>query len=333
MYKSVIATALILSLAGCGGSGSSTGPDEGNNPTNPELPTNPPVDDTGKYQVISSTELKSDGPAGMETYDLIESVLGKGSIEAPDLYSNNDPDGGRHIVEEYDELVGNHFKFLIHFEDGDRDKGRVDRQRNEIKAYDKSDEKLLGYLGKTFEYSWKFKVGDDLKVTKHFTHLFQLKAVKEDDLGDEVNTNSPLLTITANVKSGKSGLEIRHTYYDKSAPGETENNTLAHTAYMDDISWSNDIQGQWIEAFVRVNYSESGGLYMTLTPLGESKPMIEINETNLELWRSGLDGREGNFVRPKWGIYRSLKAEEELNQDQDEVYFADFKIREVKQIQ
>ncbi|MEZ9785699.1 heparin lyase I family protein [Vibrio breoganii] len=323
MLRTIVASTIVLVLAGCGGSSA-------NSPasSNPDQP----IDETGQYRVISSTELNSDGPEGMETYDLIESVLGRGAIEAPDLYSNNDPDGGRHIVEEYDEVIGNHFKFIMHFEDGDRDKGRVDRQRNEIKAYDKSPDKLKGYLGKTFEYSWKFKIGDDLKVTKKFTHLFQLKAVAEKNSEDFVITSSPILTLTANVRSNQSGLEVRHVHYNNNRTG-TVNNTLVHTTKIDNVDWNRDIAGQWIEAFVRVNYSESGSLYMTLTPLGESKPMIEITENNIETWRSGLDGRDGNFVRPKWGIYRSLKSEELLNQDQDEVYFADFKIREVKPVE
>ncbi|MEZ9833681.1 heparin lyase I family protein [Vibrio breoganii] len=327
MLRTIVASTIVLVLAGCGGSSA-------NSPasSNPDQPINTPIDETGQYRVISSTELNSDGPEGMETYDLIESILGRGAIEAPDLYSNNDPDGGRHIVEEYDEVIGNHFKFIMHFEDGDRDKGRVDRQRNEIKAYDKSPDKLKGYLGKTFEYSWKFKIGDDLKVTKQFTHLFQLKAVAEKNSEDFVITSSPILTLTANVRSNQSGLEVRHVHYNNDRTG-TVNNTLVHTTKMDDVDWNRDIAGQWIEAFVRVNYSESGSLYMTLTSLGETKPMIEITENNIETWRSGLNGRDGNFVRPKWGIYRSLKSEELLNQDQDEVYFADFKIREVKAVE
>ncbi|GAB7220112.1 hypothetical protein [Vibrio comitans] len=327
MLRTIVASTIVLTLAACGTS-SVNSPES----TNPNQSGDYPIDESGRYIVISSTELNSDGPQGIETYALIESILGRGAIEAPDLYSNNDPEGGRHIVEEYDEVIGNHFKFIMHFEDGDRDKGRVDRQRNEIKAYDKSPDKLKGYLGTTFEYSWKFKIDDDLKVTKHFTHLFQLKAVAEKNSEDFVSTSSPLLTITANVRNNQSGLEIRHVHYNKERTG-TENNTLTHTAKMDDVDWHRDIAGQWIEVFVRVDYSESGNLYMTLTPLGESKPMIEINESNIEMWRSGLDGRDGNFVRPKWGIYRSLKSEHLLNQEQDEVYFADFKIREVKLIE
>lgn len=327
MLRTIVASTVALVLVGCGVS-SVNSPQSSNSNQQIHLP----MDESGQYRVISSTELNSDGPQGMETYDLIESVLGRGAIEAPDLYSNNDPDGGRHIVEEYDEVIGNYFKFIMHFDDGDRDKGRVDRQRNEIKAYDKSPDKLKGYLGKTFEYSWKFKIGDELKVTKHFTHLFQLKAVSEKDSKGSVITSSPLLTITANKRSNQSGLEVRHVHYNKDHTG-TKNNTLIHTTKMDNVDWRRDIQGQWIEAFVRVNYSESGSLYMTLTPLGGSDPMIEINESNIEMWRSGVDGRDGNFVRPKWGIYRSLKAENELNQGQDEVYFADFKIRELKLIE
>ncbi|MDK9736953.1 hypothetical protein KI655_06520 [Vibrio sp. D404a] len=289
-----------------------------------------PLDESGNYYVVSSTELVADGAEGEETYDLIEGVLGRGSIEAPDLYGSANHAGERHITEANDPKVGNHFVFHIHVdEDKDRDKVEItDRQRNEIKVYAKSDDHLKGALGKTFEYRWAFKVSDDLAVSKNFTHLFQLKAVKAR--GSAGITNSPLLTLTANTRSGKSGLEVRHVHYNSDRRG-TENNTLAHTARMKNVDWNKDIQGQWLEVFVRAHYHEQGSLYMTVTKLGESQPLIEVDEPNLEMWRSGdLDGK-GHFVRPKWGIYRSLKSKHLLKDEQ--VSFANFVIQEVKLIE
>ena len=289
-----------------------------------------PLDDTGRYYVVSSTELLADGIGGEDTYDLIESVFGRGSIEAPDLYGSSNHAGEAHITEAYDPKVGEHFVFHIHVdEDKDRDRVEItDRQRNEIKVYGKSDDHLKGTFGKTFEYRWAFKVSDDLAVSKNFTHLFQLKAVKTS--GSVGITSSPLLTLTANTRSGNNGLEVRHVHYNGDRNG-TNNNTLAHTARMKNVDWNNDIQGQWLEVFVRAHYHEQGSLYMTVTKLGESQPLIEVNESNLEMWRSGKLHGDGHFVRPKWGIYRSLKSKHLLKDEQ--VGFAHFLIEEVKPIE
>lgn len=297
-------------LYGCGGGGSSSG-DE------------PVLGDDGEYLIISKTRLTSRGDLASNTYDHIESILGKGAIEAPDLYGSVNHHGVAHIVEAQDTQVGNYFEFHIHRDqDKDRDKtANSDRQRNEIKVYDQSDDALKGVLGTTFEYRWKFKVGDDLAVTSHFTHLFQLKAVS--DSNDPIS--QPLLTITANTKRGNSGLEVRHV---DSNDRKTE---LTHTSYHN-IDWQTQIQGQWLEVFVRANYQQQGSLTLTITPLGSQQPLVELHRDNIEMWRSGEQGGSDKFVRPKWGIYRSLNDAANLNLE-DSVSFADFTISQVELVQ
>ncbi|CAM2943943.1 hypothetical protein [Vibrio rarus] len=282
------------------------------------------------YTLVSKAQLDSDGAAGVDTYSLIRDAFGPRSIEAPDLYGKANHQGARHITELTDPDIGNYFKFVIHRDfDHDRDVlAKSDRQRNEIKVYGRSDSSLKGYLGKTFEYRWKFRIGNDLKVTKHFTHLFQLKAVKKS--GSDALVNSPILTLTANVRHGRSGLEVRHVGYNADHSG-TINHTLYHST-QHNIDWQKDITGRWFEVFVRANYAEHGSLTMTVTPVGEKTPLIEVHESNIELWRSGTDADHGNFVRPKWGIYRSLKAKQQLNAGEDEVDFANFEVKEVKPV-
>ena len=92
-----------------------------------------------------------------------------------DLYAINHP-GVRHIYEDSDGTVGNHFVFIIH-RDIDIDRDRVendDRQRNEIKTYGGSEEAVKGYENETFVYRWKFRINPDMEVSTRFTHLFQL---------------------------------------------------------------------------------------------------------------------------------------------------------------
>ena len=68
------------------------------------------------------------------------------------MYSGNH-EGVIHIVEDTDDIVGNHFVFLAHRdEDQDKDKGPSDRQRNEIKSYDKSPPATLAFENETVQY-------------------------------------------------------------------------------------------------------------------------------------------------------------------------------------
>ena len=57
---------------------------------------------------------------------------------------------------------------------------KPDRQRNEIKVYDKSDDGLKGFYGSTMVYTWSFRVSEGMRVSNRFTHLFQLKFVGGD---------------------------------------------------------------------------------------------------------------------------------------------------------
>ncbi|GAL20778.1 hypothetical protein JCM19235_3780 [Vibrio maritimus] len=64
--KLALSTLIPLILTACGGTNSG----------NSSIPNTPDIDDSGNYYVLSSASLVSDGPANMDTYDLIESVLG-----------------------------------------------------------------------------------------------------------------------------------------------------------------------------------------------------------------------------------------------------------------
>jgi hypothetical protein len=45
---------------------------------------------------------------------------------------------------------------------------------------------------------------------------------------------------------------------------------------------------------------------------------------NLETWRNGFE-----FVRPKWGIYRSLAKEKNKLNPQDQIWMNNFSIRKI----
>ena len=99
--------------------------------------------------LMAQTTLKAIGSD--TTYELINSVLAPGHdvVEVPDCKHTA---FGRHIEEVYDnELETYVFKFLAHVDEDD-DRCKVfDRQRTEIKSYDKSPDNLKAVLGETIK--------------------------------------------------------------------------------------------------------------------------------------------------------------------------------------
>jgi len=120
-------------------------------------------------------ELNADGAGN--TYELITATFAPGHqpIEAPDC---NHMGFGEHIDELFDnDLNTNVFRFHIHMTpDNDRCRN-FDRQRNEIKTYDKSPDNLLGVENEKVVYKWKFKLEAGFQSSPNFTHLHQLKSV------------------------------------------------------------------------------------------------------------------------------------------------------------
>ncbi len=304
-----LSSAVVLSvLVGCssGGGGGNQAPPVVTPPvTNPGPPT-----DQVQYTVLTERTLDADGQmAGLDTYDLIRAFGGDyvpGPIEAPDLYPINHPDV-RHIYEDSDAIVGNHFVFIIH-RDVDIDRDRVendDRQRNEIKTYGGSEEAVKGFENETFVYRWKFRINGDMEVSTRFTHLFQLKAVGGSD-------SQPILTITGNERSGEDGIEVRHS-------------PLQDHTVLERTDWSM-VTGEWLEAYCRVTFSDSGDLRLIVTRMSDDATVFDIDESGLDLWR-GEDA--SHFVRPKWGIYRSILERDNLRPDEENVRFANFSVSEV----
>lgn len=257
------------------------------------------------FFVISSygqVVLKADGPG--ETYELINSVLAPSYdvVETPDCAHR---DFGNHITEEWDdELKSYVFVFHAHVnEDNDRCK-KFDRERTEIKTYAKSPDSLIGTIGETFIYTWKFKIDKDFQPSKKFTHIHQIKAVggSEDAM--------PIITFTLR-KSKEEKLQIRYA---------------ANTAQSDLLNVSlEDFKGVWVEVYEKITYGEEGnGSYeVNIKRVDNAKTLIEYHDNSLRMWKTGA-----KFLRPKWGIYRSLESRSDLRDEQ--VKFSDFYIKEEK---
>ncbi len=254
-----------------------------------------------KAQVI----LCADGPG--DTYALISNALAPGykPIESPGIRKkdcDNHVDFGEHISEIFDkELNKNVFKFVIHLkEDNDRCK-KFDRQRNEIKTYKASPDNLKGTLGETVEYSWKFKLDKNFQASKRFTHLHQIKCV-----GGPIK--KPIITLTAR-KGDVDKLELRHF-------------SGTNTSKLTEIDLE-ALRGKWVEVIETITYGEgtTGNYKIQITDVKTKKELLHYTNNAIRMWST-----EALFMRPKWGIYRSLQKSDDLRDE--EVLFADFKITE-----
>ena len=315
----VVILALATTACGGGGGGSSSGVAATTSVGTPSPPTaaapsspspgqiTPPPMDNKTFVILSERTLDADGDQlGFDAYDLIREFGGPKPIESPDQYPINHPEV-RHIYEDTDLQVGDHFVFTIHRDrDIDRDRPENDdRQRNEIKTYDKSEDAVKGYEGETFIYRWKFKINEDMEISTRFTHLFQLKAVGGND-------SQPVLTITGAERSGEDGIEVRQS-------------PLQDFTVLQRTPWQ-QATGEWLEAYCRVTFSDSGDIRMIVSRLSDGMVIFDIDEQGLDLWRGESTT---HFVRPKWGIYRSIVELDNLRPEEEWVRFANFSIQEV----
>ena len=249
----------------------------------------------GNAQVI----LNANGEGN--TYEDINAVLAPNHdvVEVPDCAHSN---FGRHIDEVFDTELNTYvFRFIAHkTPDNDRCK-KFDRQRVEIKTYGKSPENLKGTDGETVEYKWKFKLPSNFKVSKNFTHLHQIKSV-----GSEYSSR-PIISLTAR-KGTPDRLELRY------AP--TYEQSTIHTVELDLL------KGHWVEVTEIIHYSNKGSYSIEIKKVSNGSKIFTYNNESMDMWQDGSD-----FSRPKWGIYRSLKHKEDLQDE--EVLFNSFSIDEI----
>lgn len=251
------------------------------------------------FNIFSQVTLTADGSGN--TYELINSVMAPGNnvVEVPDCKHTS---FGRHIDEVFDaDLNKNVFRFFAHAnEDDDRCKNS-DRQRTEIKSYDKSPDNLKAIQGEKVIYKWKMKIDAGFKASPNFTHLHQLKSVGGDF------ASIPMYTLTAR-KGTPDQLELRQT-----------NTNDQETLKKIDLSL---IKGHWVEFTEKIEFGTNSFYSLEIKRIDNGSVVFEYENSAIDNWQSGAD-----FVRPKWGIYRSLINVQDLRDE--EVLFADFSVEEV----
>jgi hypothetical protein len=250
--------------------------------------------------LFSQVVLEANGSGN--TYELINSVLAnpnRNVVEVPDC---NHADFGNHIDEVFDTDLNKYvFRFHIHVTpDNDRCK-TFDRQRNEIKTYADSPENLKANIGETIEYKWKFKISENFKPSSNFTHIHQIKSVEGS------YASIPIISLTLR-KSSPDRLELRYT--------PTNNQNTLKTANLDLF------RGNWVEVYEKITFGNSGSYTIEIKNILSDELLFNYTDNDLDLWQDGAE-----FARPKWGIYRSLNNQQDL---QDEIVkYADFSIEEI----
>jgi hypothetical protein len=228
---------------------------------------------------IGQTYLRADGVTN--TYALIDSVYGGSGtvVEVPDC---NHTAFGPHITQVQDPVLGRHvFAFHSHIRQDDDRCQKFDRQRTEIKTYDKSPANLVGYNGDRVTLSWNFKLDAGFLPPYSFCHVHQLKAKGGDD-------SMPLITITTRRSNPN---EIQLLQYDsKGALHFLATAPLA--AFL----------GEWVHAVSDIVYGSNGSYFIALSRLSDGLPLLSYQSNDIDFWRNQTE-----FIRPKWGIYRSVQ--------------------------
>lgn len=252
--------------------------------------------------VKSQTILTADGPG--DTYNLITSVFAPGynPIEVPDC---NHAAFGPHIDEVFDNTLNtNVFRFHIHTSPDNDRCINFDRQRNEIKTYDKSPDELKGIQGEMVVYKWRFKLESGFQSSPDFTHIHQLKSV-----GGSL-ASMPMYTLTTR-KGTPNKIELRYAETDSQV-----------TLFQTDIS---PFIGTWLEVTETITYATNGNYAIKIKRMSDNSTLLSYNNDNIINWREGA-----SFVRPKWGIYRSLNNSQDLRDEV--VYFSYFSIEELSNL-
>jgi hypothetical protein len=254
--------------------------------------------------------LNADGPDGLGTYELITKALApgtkNGAVEAPDAIH---PSFGRHITEVYDDDLKKYvFEFYLHVTntppDNEPVKGKTDRQRVEIKSFEPSPDNLKGTTGETIQYKWRFKIPAGFQPTKDFTHIHQIKAVDGD-------AGNPLFTLTLRkMTNGSNQLEL--IYVKDEATKMIKYQTVNMSLF----------EGTWVEATETIKVGLKGTYAITIKKVIDETVLMNYSNSNIQTIRA-----DNSFIRPKWGMYRSLK--DIANMKDETMRFSDFSIQEL----
>lgn len=230
------------------------------------------------------------------SYEQIDSTMGlnAGAMEeTPDQCANH-PQFGRHILEVWDTTLNKYvYEFYIHiksFLDNDRCIN-FDRQRSEIKTDASSPTYLKGYVGNKLTYTWMFKLPKNFQAGPLFTHIHQIKAVNGD-------YSDPLFTLSPYVSGKKREMQI--VYIKDSVTSQV----------VEKYTSLDSCLGIWVMATENITVGANGTYSIVLNRVSDGKQLLSYSSNNIETIRPS-----NSFIRPKWGLYRSVVDSIDLRDD------------------
>jgi hypothetical protein len=244
----------------------------------------------GTATVPAQTIATADGKT--PAYTIIQNALGA----APETPDCSHPGFGPHITQTTDSTLGIPvFVFNMHVTPDNDRCVNFDRQRLEIKADTTSPKDLQGLAGDTMTYQWLFRLPSGFQASSHFTHIHQIKGGEEP-----AASGAPIITLS--VYSGGDPNEVRLIYQNGT--------TLTSTG-------AKPFEGVWVVAKEVIKVGTHGKYSMIIKTLNGGKTLLSYSNNDLNVFPSGA-----GFIRPKWGIYRSLLEQSALRDEQ--MHFNDF---------
>lgn len=163
------------------------------------------------------------------------------------------------------------FAYDLHVNQDDDRCIKQDRQRTEMAVDAASPEWMHGSDGKTYSFSWKFKLDAGFKESGEFCDLHQIKL-------DGANVGVSNMSIKA-----RNTLNLE--FFD---------NTVAVSSPL------SNFKGFWVSVRETVTYGPAGCVDLTITRIKDGAQLIRFNKCGMPL------GAKDHIIRPKWGFYRGL---------------------------
>jgi len=183
--------------------------------------------------------------------------------------------------DKYVVVEGDHYRFNIWKNDRDST-GGGDRQRTEAKGMVSNGNALKMKNGETWVISYEMYMPSSLHGTSKFTHIFQTKTP---------STNGGPWTTLSLSRSGSTET-IRARAFSTSGAPDIASTNLA------------PLRDKWVTVEWTITPGAGGTVGFVLrNGTGSSAPIAAQGK------RSGVKiPDEGDYVRPKWGIYRSVES-------------------------
>ncbi len=186
---------------------------------------------------------------------------------------------GKYVVVEQD-----HWRFNIWKDDRDPTGGGNDRQRTEVRGMMTGRQPVKMRNNETWQISYEMFIPASLHGTSHFTHVFQTKTP---------STNAgPWVTVSLS-RNGK-GEQIRL---------QADSTGGAPVIAAADLA---SLHERWVSVTLTLRIGQKGSAGMILrnvtNGVGTSSVLCDGTRSNVTI------PDQGDYVRPKWGIYRSVQS-------------------------